>query len=157
MTIYHSLFRNQQAQLYLSCSKSVLSSSINAILYHNIPETNPLQLLSSRGSMILVRRLDVDIQVPSSIKYKLRLPQELPRRQHEISLRLTILLDDLASELCVGHKPHSSDEELLAVSANGFANLARQVGLEGLCDGDALGGRVAAAADVENVNAQGGQ
>lgn len=102
------------------------------------------------------------------------LPQELSRSLHEIRLdRLPMLALDLdrlrlgphdlavlhhrPRKLARGDEPHGRNQEVRAVSPHGVADLAGQVRLEGLVDLDLLRGVVAAAADVEHVDAQRGE
>lgn len=81
----------------------------------------------------------------------------MPRHEDQVGRLLPALLHDVPGKLGAVNVAHGADHQVQPVGAECAANRARQVGLVRLFAEQPLPGVVAAAADVEGVDAQRGQ
>lgn len=109
--------------------------------------------------MVLVGPLDLDAELVRGAQDELGLAEELARSEHGVGLgdAAVALLHDVARHLGARDHADGADEQLDPLLGQRLADGAGQVHLVVRVDGDLLAVRVAARADVEQVDARGRQ
>ncbi|CAI6098170.1 unnamed protein product [Clonostachys chloroleuca] len=124
--------------------------------------------LASRP-VVLVRTLDLYVQVLGHPQYKLGISEELPGHEHKVrpgdlpvlqldaDPAIPVLLHDFASHVGLPYLTNRRNLEIQPLCPHGLSNLAREVALVVRVDLDLLVVVVATAADIEDIDGQPGE